>query len=228
VIAVGATDASNARAPFSNAGTGIDLVAPGTAIVTAAPKPLCSTGYQIVEGTSFSAPAVSGAAALLLQKYPKLDPAQATDMLRLRGLRRLAPGWSVEMGFGLLDVAAVLNAPVPAPDQPEVDDDITFSKLHAPVLKPNRRSRQVKGRVAIHTDPADVLRVQLKKGDRLRANLKAGAGATLKMRLSDAKRGLKAGRAISYRTKRAGIYYVSISVSKTLPEGADYTLSLKR
>ncbi|HET9025624.1 MAG TPA: S8 family serine peptidase [Burkholderiaceae bacterium] len=228
VIAVGATDASNARAPFSNAGNGIDLVAPGTAIVTAAPKPLCSSGYQIVEGTSFSAPAVAGAAALLLQHHPKLDPAQATDMLRLRGLRRPAPGWSVEMGFGLLDVAAVLNAPVPAADQPEVDDDITFSKLHAPVLKPSRRSRQVKGRVATHTDPADVLRVQLKKGDRLRAKLKAGAGATLKMRLSDGRRALTSGRSISYRVKRPAVYYVSITVTKTPPAGADYTLSLKR
>ena len=228
VIAVGASDQSGGRAAYSNGGTGIDLMAPGSAITTAAPKPLCSSGYQLVEGTSFSAPAVAGAAALLLQRHPGLDPMQATDMLRLHGLRSPAPGWSLETGFGMLDVPAVLSAPVPPPDQPEVDDDIEFSKIHAPVLTTKRKKRQLKARVAVHTDPADVFRVQLKQGDRFRAKLTTISGASLKLRLSNGKRNVKAGNPLSYRAKRGGTYYLSVTVVRTPPAGADYTLSLSR
>ena len=93
VIAVGATDECGAAAPFENTGSGLDLVAPGADIVTAAPSVLCSSGYATATGTSFAAPAVAGAAALLLARHPDLDVSQLTDMLRLEGVRSPAPIW---------------------------------------------------------------------------------------------------------------------------------------
>jgi subtilisin family serine protease len=220
VIAVGATDQSGAAASFSNVGSGIDLAAPGADITTAAPSFLCSSGYGVVTGTSFSAPAVAGAAALLLQRHPGLDPLQLTDMLRLRGLRTPAPGWDIDKGFGLLDVPASLDAPVPPPDQPEVDDNVAWANKHAPVLTTAKRSRTLNARVATHSDPADVYRVRLRKGDRFSASL-TGAGASLAF--GDAARKLRQGR-----IKKTGTYYVTVTAKSTPPEGASYTLSLKR
>jgi subtilisin family serine protease len=220
VIAVGATDESGAQASFSNSGSGIDVVAPGSGITTAAPSFLCSSGYGTVSGTSFSAPAVAGAAALLLQLHPGLDPLQLGDMLRLHGLRTPAPGWSIETGFGMLDVAAALSAPVPPADQPEVNDTVSWADTHAPVLTTAQRSRTLTGRVATHFDPADVYRVRLKKGDRFRATLQ-GSGATLAF--GDRTRRLKQGR-----IQRTGTYYVTVTAQATVPAGADYTLTLRR
>jgi subtilisin family serine protease len=227
VIAVGATDESNLVADFSNTGAGLDLAAPGASITSAAPQFLCSTGYAIVSGTSFSAPAVAGAAALLLAQHPGLDPTQLTDMLRLHGPREPAPAWGPGLGFGLLDVPAVLAAPVPPADAPEVDDDVTWAKRHPPVLTTSTRSRAIAARVATHTDPADTFRLRLRKGDRLRAVLKA-TGARLALSLSNGHRVIARGNPLRTRVKKSGTYYVSVAVRTTPPAGVDYTLALRR
>ncbi|MBC7294356.1 MAG: S8 family serine peptidase, partial [Thermoleophilia bacterium] len=79
VIAVGATDQANARPDFSATGVGLDLVAPGTEIGS---YPLdSSTGsWRLWSGTSFSAPIVSGTAALLLSLKPTLTPGEMADI----------------------------------------------------------------------------------------------------------------------------------------------------
>jgi subtilisin family serine protease len=162
VIAVGATDTSGGVAQFSNTGAGLDLVAPGAEIITAAPGTLCSGGYGLVSGTSFAAPAVAGAAALLRQKHADLDVGQVADMLRFRGGRPAAEPWSIDTGFGMLDVAASLNAPVPTPDVPEVNDDVKWARLQSAVLTPSRRSHTLLAQMTPRVDPADVYRVRLK------------------------------------------------------------------
>jgi thermitase len=69
VIAVGSTDSADRPADFSNYGPDwVDIAAPGTNIETTLPRnPNLSgkTDYGVVDGTSFSAPMVSGAAALI-------------------------------------------------------------------------------------------------------------------------------------------------------------------
>lgn len=59
VVAVTATDRDDGLAPFSATGPEAELTAPGVAVPTTGPE-----GYVTVNGTSFSAPHVAGAAAL--------------------------------------------------------------------------------------------------------------------------------------------------------------------
>jgi subtilisin family serine protease len=228
VIAVGATDATGAPASFSNTGAQLDLVAPGEDVATAAPGALCSGGYGLVSGTSFATPAVAGAAALILQKHPDLDVGQVADILRLRGVRAPAPGWTLETGFGLLDVAASLAAPVPAADQPEVNDDIRWAKLQPVVLSAPRRSRRLSARMAPHMDPADVYRVKLKKGDRFKVTVRLPSGATAALAFGAQKLARVRGSSVAMQIKRSGTYFVGLTLGKSPEAGVSYTLTLKR
>jgi subtilisin family serine protease len=228
VIAVGASDSLGAAAAFSNGGSGIDLVAPGVDVVTAAPSVLCSSGFGSVSGTSFAAPAVAGAAALLLQRHPGLDVAQVTDMLRMKGIRAPAPGWTIDRGFGMLDVAAVLDAPIPSPDQFEVNDNIHWASLQPAVLGTGKRSAMVWARLAPHTDPVDVYRVRLKAGDRLRVGLQKPEGVKLALSFGKTKLAGMPRTSFTQRIRASGTYYVGVKLLASPEAGTGYGLSLKR
>ncbi|MFM8455839.1 MAG: S8 family serine peptidase, partial [Ignavibacteria bacterium] len=77
VIAVGATNQFNNRAPFSSYGSRIGMVAPGTGIMTTARR----GGYRSFQGTSASAPIVAGTAALLLSVNPAVNNDDITGMM---------------------------------------------------------------------------------------------------------------------------------------------------
>jgi hypothetical protein len=228
VLAVGATDESGSRAPFSNLGSGLDLVAPGSTLVTAAPSVLCSSGYGRFTGTSFSAPAVAGAAALVLQRHPDLDVSQLADMLRFAGARSSAPAWSPETGFGMLDVAAAVDAPVPSADLPEVNDDISWAKLQPLAFAAPKRSRTIHARIAPHADPADVYRVKLRRGDRVRIRLQQPEGTKLKLSFGPRKLVPRPGRSFTQKIRKPGAYYVGVTIAKSSPAGTDYGLTFSR
>ncbi len=124
VIAVAATDQNDLRADFSNFGSGIDVSAPGVAILSlnansgdnaiasSLPERIVGADYLYIGGTSMACPHVSGAAAVLLSQ----DPARSLDELRgrlLAGAESIAesnPGFEALLGRGRLDLAASLRA----------------------------------------------------------------------------------------------------------------------
>ncbi len=107
VIAVGAVGASGRPSPFSSRGLHVALCAPGEDIPTAGLR-----GYQLSTGTSFAAPFVTAACALLLahaaRRSEPVSPAQVRALL----VQSAAPfrGGAAGFGSGILDVPAALRA----------------------------------------------------------------------------------------------------------------------
>jgi serine protease len=113
VLSVAATDQDDTKANFSNFGKTVDISAPGVSIRT--------TGYNDVygniSGTSFSAPIVAGAAALVWAHYPTFTPTQVAEQLRVsadESFYTKNPGFSRSMGKGRLDILRALTMEFPA------------------------------------------------------------------------------------------------------------------
>lgn len=87
-VAVAAADRPLAEvAPFADFGASVDLVAPGTAILSAVPGPV---GLAIRDGTSMAAPAVTGAIARLVAAGLATDgPEAARRLVEAGGVRPL-------------------------------------------------------------------------------------------------------------------------------------------
>ncbi|MEV0809407.1 type VII secretion-associated serine protease mycosin [Micromonospora sp. NPDC050200] len=98
VLGVGAISPDGTRAAFSQAGSYVDLVAPGSDVLMAAPE----QGHHRAEGTSYATPFVAATAALVRQYRPDLTAAQVAR--RIVGTTDPAPG-DVRGGYG----AGVLN-----------------------------------------------------------------------------------------------------------------------
>ncbi|MEV0188589.1 S8 family serine peptidase [Kitasatospora purpeofusca] len=79
-ITVGATTDDDQLATFSNRGPLLDLLAPGTDIVSSVPG-----GYASKNGTSMAAPHVTGALAVLRQTYPGLGVDRLEALLKNDG-----------------------------------------------------------------------------------------------------------------------------------------------
>jgi subtilisin family serine protease len=80
-ITVGATDANDNRASFSNFGTCVDIFAPGVNIVSSFISGNSNTARATLSGTSMATPHVTGASALVLGLHPNFTPAQVRDAL---------------------------------------------------------------------------------------------------------------------------------------------------
>ena len=77
VIAVTATDVDDKLFTGANRGSYISVAAPGVDILVPAPE----SAYQLTTGTSVAAAEVSGIVALLLERNPKLTPADIRRIL---------------------------------------------------------------------------------------------------------------------------------------------------
>ena len=104
VIAVTAIDTKDALYKDANHGTYISVAAPGVDIIAAAPK----GAYDISSGTSMAAAHVSGIAALMLEKNPKLTPKDIRDALS-KSARQPPRLIAEELGAGIVDAAEALK-----------------------------------------------------------------------------------------------------------------------
>ncbi len=133
VLAVGSTDPNGTGSladdsvpsfspwPKRGATRGVDLVAPGahlqglrvpnSFIDVNHPEGMISDLYFRGSGTSESAAIVSGAAALVLQKYPSASPDQVKKLLTSTGYLIRAKAQAI--GGGELQLATALAAPLP-------------------------------------------------------------------------------------------------------------------
>ena len=145
VFTVGATGPLDTRAPYSNFGLTVDVMAPGgdlartlTVGTQTVPAGVLSTTavqgssppeptYGFYQGTSMASPHVAGVMALMLSADPSLTPADLTQRLRetARALDATAcnrPSGSA-CGAGLIDAAAALaDDPGDAPPPPRPPD----------------------------------------------------------------------------------------------------------
>ena len=105
VIGVGATTAADGPTSWASFGSWIDLAAPGEAIATFSRS---GSGYVQASGTSFSAPQVAAAAALLRAAVPTSSSAQIRSALVDSARDVNAPGVDPQTGAGSLDIGAAL------------------------------------------------------------------------------------------------------------------------
>lgn len=79
-VTIGATSDSDARTPYSNYGSCVDLFAPGHAITSL--SFVNDTDTRVLNGTSMAAPTIAGAAALYLSVNPGASPSTVASALR--------------------------------------------------------------------------------------------------------------------------------------------------
>ena len=227
-----------------------DISAPGQEIYSTLPRaltsfrPLCmNQGYsdcgpdefRHASGTSFAAPQVSAAAAVLLALKPSLQADQvanileqtATDVNASNGCKPCPLLRDSLSGWGRLDVSkavAALDGILPSPDRYEPNDDAGKQavKLTAAV-------KSVKATIDFWDDNIDVYRIYLRKGQRLRLTLNGPAGATSNLLVwkpgtkgvNDLRtQNLRAAQSIGpgsshrlgYRVRKKGWYYVEAKV----------------
>ena len=208
-LSVGATTKNGGRASFSNTGSWISLAAPGENVLGALSSysrssdwprytlPGSSHGiYGFSSGTSFSAPQVAGAAALVWAANPALSRDQVAWILK-----RTASGdgrWTKGLGYGVLDVGrAVATAQNSGEIVPAAAGGLR------PARCPAKR-------------PADALRVRATLASRLAAISPAGRRVSLQIRRNGnwhriARARTKAGGRVVLKTRlRPGRYVLRV------------------
>jgi subtilisin family serine protease len=117
---VTATDVDDKLFTGANRGKYISIAAPGVDILVPAPE----GEYQMTTGTSVAAAEVSGIVALLLERNPKLTPADIRRILTVSATRLAPGGRDNNFGSGLIDPLKALqladphtaaSTPPPAP-----------------------------------------------------------------------------------------------------------------
>lgn len=241
-----------------------DISAPGQEIYSTLPRaltsfrPLCvNQGYsdcgpdefRHAAGTSFAAPQVTAAAAVLLALKPTLTADQvgnllersATDVNASNGCRACPLQRDALSGWGRLDLAkavAALDGVLTPPDRYEPNDDAGNQsvKLTAAV-------KSVKATLDFWDDQMDVYRIYLRKGQRLRLSLDGPAGSNSNLllwkpgtkRVDDLrKQNLRAAQSIGpgashrlgYRVATKGWYYVQVKI--TTRGSGPYELTITR
>ena len=244
-----------------------DLAAPGTEMLSTLPRSLTSSRpqcanqgysdcgpeeYRRAEGTSFAAPQVAAAAALLLGVRPDLAPDQvatlltrsAVDAKAASGCRACPLLRDQFTGWGVVDVTAALaqalSGKIPPADAVEPNDDAGAS---ARTLA--GRKTTVRATVDFWDDQTDVYRIRLFPEQRLFVTLTGRPGTRVylwrpgtrtlnslsalagNMRVARSSQ-RRASQRLGYRVPagRGGFYYLQVKLEA---EGAGpYTLSFAK
>ena len=262
VLGVGALARNGSVPAFSNRdAVYVDVAAPGQGIVSTLPRELTAAdqacteqGYSTCapsdfrpEGTSFAAPQVAAAAALMLGVRPDLRPEQVASLLEraaddvnpLTGCRQCARGRDRFTGWGRLDVLRALQsleAEAPAPDRFEANDDAGpwAYRLYG-------ASRTFAATLDYWDDDVDVYAVRVERDRRLFVRVSADPGVDAKLLLwkprTETVEGLRAPLAfraaqaarvgiqerVAYAAPETGWYYVEVKLAS--PGAGSYTLS---
>jgi len=120
-IAVGATDAANNLARYSNSGVGLDLVAPGGDVgvdlngdgfgdgILQETRVDGTWGYYFYQGTSMASPHVAAVAGMLIAEGVATTPTQVYDALTSSALDLGLPGYDSVYGYGLVQAYSALT-----------------------------------------------------------------------------------------------------------------------
>jgi subtilisin family serine protease len=184
VLTVGATDENDMVAPFSTLSGSVDLAAPGVGMIGAVPLVKDPSGYLTgLQGTSFSAPIVSAAAAWVWTVRPTLDAGQLAELLRNTARDVGAPGFDTGSGFGIVNIPAALAGVTPAKDPGEPNDNIDqvkpgglFAGGEPPLTTAARPSIRIAASIDSAEDPRDVYRIWVPAHRVVRTRILSGAG----------------------------------------------------
>jgi stage II sporulation protein D len=268
VLGVGAFGQDGNVPPFSNRDSAfVDLVAPGVGILSTFPRALTAQrpgcadqgysdcaghDYRDGAGTSFAAPQVTAAAALLLAVDPSLTPDQlstllersADDVTPATGCPHCAVGRDALSGRGSLDIAAALQnvsaGAVPTADSMEPNDD-------AGQLAPRLwgRASAVHATIDFWDDPVDVYSVRMSVGRKLSVGLhgpgvrglqlvlwKPGtvhvSGTSSLVSRQRVFQSLHAGPTQSFQYRAAVSGWYDVEVKETSPGAGAYTLHVAK
>ena len=108
VISVAAVDSGGNHAAFSTTSWDVSVAAPGVNLPCDAAA--SDDEYMLGDGTSQATAYVAGIAALIKAKNPGLSPAQVRDLLEQTARDKPAGGRNDQLGFGVVDPVAALDA----------------------------------------------------------------------------------------------------------------------
>ncbi len=124
VLAVTSIDRDGSPSAFDVHGPWVDVAAPGTGIISLAPRGTGLTNSIAdeatpsrgtpIQGTSFAAPYVSGVVALVRQRYPSLTAYQVMARIEQTAQHPAGAGGRNDvLGYGVIDPVAALTAVLP-------------------------------------------------------------------------------------------------------------------
>jgi hypothetical protein len=242
VLVAGAATATPSRSAQVNTGPWLDLLVPAEGVEGPLPLGLCAAGFGFSTGTSFAAPSLGGAVALVQAARPGLTTQQLFELVRRSATDIGNAGRDDDSGFGVLAVGDALIATTQAKDtSAEIDDDPfwvrgrAFARTHPALLTKTKLRFKAKGTVSPAKDPADVYRVSLSKRERLVVSVSAAdPNALLELSILDprvddfdvsdgveeyalvATGGLSSDPQLELTAARSGTYYIAVEAAEAV------------